>query len=184
MASLTKDKSGNHHIHFRFSGRQYHKSLKTEDEKTAQSTMGRIELTLRDLELGRLTLPSGADFWQFVQSDGKLESKLQVEKAMTLADLFKWYFDNQTEGAKGAKTLETEGVSLRASPSSPWKDEDARIHSGAGSPRGVHQSACPGIMAKKADRARDHRKGDRHLGDGLATSQQTGFDGDRDRRQK
>lgn len=69
---------------------------------------GRIDLTLRDLELGRFVLPAGADFWQFVQSDGKLDSKHQVIKAMTLNELFEWYFNNQTEGGKETKTLETE----------------------------------------------------------------------------
>jgi hypothetical protein len=29
---------------------------------------------------------------------------------MTLSDLFGWYFNNQTHGAKGEKTLETERV--------------------------------------------------------------------------
>jgi integrase len=69
--------------------------------------MGHIDLTLRDLELGRLVLPAGADFWPFVQSDGRLHTKPRVDKAMTLGELFEWYFDNQTQGAKEPKTLET-----------------------------------------------------------------------------
>jgi integrase len=113
MASLSRDQSGNYHIHFRYGDRQYHKSLKTADEKTAVGTKGRIELTLRDLELGRLVLPAGADFWQFVLSDGKLNNKPRVDKPMTLGDLFEWYFANQTAGAKEAKTLETERLHSR-----------------------------------------------------------------------
>jgi integrase len=113
VSSLSQDQSGNFHVHFRFSGKQFHKSLKTKDEKTAAAMRGRIDLTLRDLELGRLALSPGADFWQFLQSDGKLDAKPRVEKAMTLEALFKWYFDNQTLGAKEAKTLETERLHSR-----------------------------------------------------------------------
>jgi hypothetical protein len=113
MASLTKDKSGSFHIHFRFGGRQFHKSLKTDDEKIAESMKGRIEMTLRDIELGRLTPPPAADFWQLVLSDGKLHSRPRVGRSMILDDLFRWYFDNQTEGAKEKKTLETERLHSR-----------------------------------------------------------------------
>jgi integrase len=108
LSSLSTDPSGNYHVHFRYGGRQFHKSLKTDDEKTAEAMRGRIDLTLRDLELGRLALPAGADFWQFLQSDGKLDSKPRVEKAVTLDAMFKWYFGSQTRGAKEPKTLQTE----------------------------------------------------------------------------
>jgi hypothetical protein len=57
VSSLSRDKSGNYHVHFRFGGRQHHKSLKTSDLKTAEGMKGRLDLTLRDLELGRLVLP-------------------------------------------------------------------------------------------------------------------------------
>jgi integrase len=87
--------------------------LRTSDETTAKATKGRIVLTLRDLEMGRLVLPTGADFWQFILSDGKLNSKPRAEKPMTLDDLFRWYFDNQTEGAKEAITVRTERLHSR-----------------------------------------------------------------------
>jgi integrase len=113
MASLTRDKSGNLHIHFRCGGRQFHKSLKTDREDEAEALKGRIELALLDIERGRLTVPPGADFWQFVQSDGKLESKPRVEKQMTLRELFEWYFGQQTPNAKVEKTLQTEQLHSR-----------------------------------------------------------------------
>ncbi len=40
VASLQQDDSGNYHIYFRYGGRQFHKSLKTADQQTAEATKG------------------------------------------------------------------------------------------------------------------------------------------------
>jgi integrase len=72
------------------------------------SIKGRVEETLRDIGRGRLQLPDGGDFWQFVLSDGKLANKLKVEKTLTLGSLFEWYFGHLPPNANVPKTLETE----------------------------------------------------------------------------
>ena len=61
MAALSQDpRSKTFRILFWFGGKQFHKSLKTDDEEQADRWRGRIEETLLDLERGRLTLPPGA----------------------------------------------------------------------------------------------------------------------------
>jgi hypothetical protein len=111
LASLRQDKSGNYHVLFRFGSRQFGRSLKTTERSHAESMKGRVEMTLLDIERGRLELPADCDddtFWQFVLSDGKLASKPKIEKALTLGDLFEWYFGQLPPNAKVPKTLETE----------------------------------------------------------------------------
>jgi hypothetical protein len=52
MAALSCDpKTGIYHIYFRFGGRQFHKSLKTDSERKAEGWRAQIDETLHDLEL-------------------------------------------------------------------------------------------------------------------------------------
>jgi hypothetical protein len=70
-ASIHRDsKSKNYLLMFRYSGKQYQKSLKTTDEVTAELLKGKIKLTILELERGRRTLPEGSDLWEFLESDG------------------------------------------------------------------------------------------------------------------
>jgi integrase len=111
MAAIYQDgKSGVWHISFRFGGKQHHKSLKTTDGKKAEGWKAQIEETLHDLERGRLELPAGVNFWEFVKTDGKREEKPQVQAGMTLQGLFEWYFKNLPEGAKESKTCKVETI--------------------------------------------------------------------------
>jgi integrase len=106
MASLSKDAgSGNFHIHFRFGGKLFHKSLKTKDETKAKSWAGNIAETLHDLERGKLVLPHGANLWEFLKTNGQREQKLQAPVHMTLGGLFDWYFASLPEGSKDSKTI-------------------------------------------------------------------------------
>jgi hypothetical protein len=50
-------KSGYWHLFLRYDGKQYHKSLKTKEQGEAEGLKGHVELTLLDLERGRLALP-------------------------------------------------------------------------------------------------------------------------------
>src|SRR5262249_16035785 len=109
MAGLSKrPKSDYWYVFFRFGGRAFSKSLRTTKQDEAERIAAGIEQTLLDIERGRLTVPSGADFWQFVFTDGKLKHKLQVERDFTASDLFTAYFEKQTEGAKEENTIQTE----------------------------------------------------------------------------
>jgi hypothetical protein len=109
VASIFLDSnSGLWHISFRFGGKQHHKSLKTADQKKAESWKARIEETLHDLERGRRQLPQGVNFWEFVKTDGQREQKLQLQTGLTLEGLFLWYFGSLPEGAKESKTFKVE----------------------------------------------------------------------------
>lgn len=74
MASL-EHHYGSYRIVFRFAGRKFQRSLKTENERFAQATLARVEENLVRLELGQLLLPPGADVATFLLSDGRLEQK-------------------------------------------------------------------------------------------------------------
>jgi integrase len=109
MAFLALE-GGTYHIYFRYGGRQFHKSLKTPDEKAANAWKGQIEQTLHDLERGRLQLPANADLWEFIKTDGKREQRPQVESRLTLDGLFRWYFASLPDGAKETKTRKVETI--------------------------------------------------------------------------
>jgi integrase len=111
MAGLTFDqKTGIARIHFRYCGRQYQKSLKTSDPKEAEGTKGRVEDTLRAIENGWLEVPTDADIWYFLRSQGKMDKKPELAQVVTLGELFKWYFDQQPPNGKEANTLATEHI--------------------------------------------------------------------------
>ena len=109
MASLHRDEdSGKYRIRFYYGGVEYKRSLKTSSDEEAQAVRSRVEETLRLLERGRLEMPPGADPARFILSDGKLNGKPVVQKALTLAALFALYEAGIPEGAKEPNTLTTE----------------------------------------------------------------------------
>jgi hypothetical protein len=85
--------SGVFRVMFRFGQphRQLRKSLKTTDEKRAESEKGRIESFLRAIEQSYVSVSPDADFWNFVFSGGKLEEKPSVQNVLTLEMLFARY---------------------------------------------------------------------------------------------
>lgn len=114
MASLSFDEvSGVARVHFRYAGKQFQKSLKTDDRRKAESMKAQIEETLHDLERGRMELPAGADFWEFLKTGGKREQKVRLDDELNLEGLFAWYFAQVPEGGKEPKTLSTEHVHER-----------------------------------------------------------------------
>jgi hypothetical protein len=108
LASLHRDpKSKTFRVMFRYGGKQYQKSLKTTDQAEAEALKGKIEVTLLELERGRKTLPSDADLWQFVISDGQRTQKTQAPTVFTLDGLFSRYEEEMPPGTLEANTLET-----------------------------------------------------------------------------
>jgi integrase len=79
MASLDQDRSGNFLVMFRWSGKQYHRSIGTRDPRQAKSHLVLIENTLSDLKVGRLVMPPDADPAEFVISNGTRTRKPQAE---------------------------------------------------------------------------------------------------------
>lgn len=79
MAYLEIDStSGYYLIRFRYGGRPFKRSLKTQDHSEAEGVLGRVRETIRLLERGRLEMPPDADPGKFIVSDGKLNGKLVV----------------------------------------------------------------------------------------------------------
>jgi integrase len=110
VASLSKDpKSGVYRIHFRFGQppRQFQKSLKTTDEKEAETEKGRVESTLAAIEKGWLPIPLTADLWTFLKSGGKLETRPTFAEVLTLKALFDRYEEMLPPGAMEANSRGT-----------------------------------------------------------------------------
>jgi flavin-binding protein dodecin len=95
MATLEKH-DGVYRIDFSFGDKRFRRSLKTDSEKAANSTLARAEDTLRRLTLGQLVLPTGADVATFVLSDGKLEKQQTLAKHTKLGSLLDAYRANVT----------------------------------------------------------------------------------------
>lgn len=91
MGSLQQDPSGNYHACFRFGGKRFKRSLKTNNEGEATSLLGRIEDNARLAARGKLHIPEGADIPTFLLSDGQLTKPLEVAEALTLAKLIDCY---------------------------------------------------------------------------------------------
>lgn len=111
MASIQLDRhSGKYRIRFRFQGIEFKRSIKTRNEREAETILRRVDDTIRLLERGRLELPSVADPADFILSDGKYSRSRSQKKTARLKGLFATYNDSVPEGAKEANTLKGEKV--------------------------------------------------------------------------
>jgi integrase len=91
MAWLERDCSGNIHVCFRLGERKFKRSLRTKDNRSATASRSRVEENIRLLEMGRLTIPAGANVAAFLLSDGKLTGKPEISASVPLARLFAEY---------------------------------------------------------------------------------------------
>src|SRR5262245_52316882 len=73
MANLGM-KNGTYLARFRLGGREYKRSLKTADRKSAELAMHRVEAVLHQLALGYSKVPAGVDPGDYVVSGGTLEA--------------------------------------------------------------------------------------------------------------
>jgi len=114
MATLYQNASGVWLIRFRFSGRQYYRSLDTTDQKEANGVKAQVEETLGLLKRGRLSLPPGAgadEAGLFIISGGKITHRPVVAPAAkTLKEVTDAYFAELPEGAKAAGSVYTEKI--------------------------------------------------------------------------
>jgi integrase len=111
MASLDRHASGAYRIRFRFGGRQWYRSLETDDEQEARQIQSRIERALHLLKTGDISLPAAAapeQIWIFLRSGGRVSGEYDVPVGVTLADAIDRYFANIPAGAKEASSLATE----------------------------------------------------------------------------
>ncbi|NLF73053.1 MAG: hypothetical protein GX575_28790 [Candidatus Anammoximicrobium sp.] len=80
MASLLEDPSGNWHVHFRFGGKRFKRSLQTKNAKEAQGLLGCIEDNMQLVRRGVKTLPPSGDVFLFLVSDGKLDAPRPIAR--------------------------------------------------------------------------------------------------------
>ncbi len=114
MATLDKHPTSNHFlIRFRFAGRSYKRSLKTDNKKNAESALSRLEETLSLVQRGFLVMPPDADPVTYFLSGGKAANTPKNEKGITLGELFTKYQSALPAQAKEQTTLKTEATHLK-----------------------------------------------------------------------
>src|SRR5438034_7681558 len=87
---------------FRYGGRRFKKSLKTDDRAEAEILVGGVEKNLLRLEQGLLELPECADIVSFVLSDGKRRERPNAPCSLTLEELFHKYKEQMPPGTMEA----------------------------------------------------------------------------------
>ncbi|MHC4404827.1 MAG: tyrosine-type recombinase/integrase [Planctomycetota bacterium] len=105
MASLDQHKSGTFRIRFRYGGRQFFRSLDTDDPATAQALKGQVEETLRLLKRGVLSLPNNATTEQvgsFIVTGGKRNGKDDLRGGRTLGEAIDQYLLKGTRNKAGS----------------------------------------------------------------------------------
>lgn len=109
MASLER-RGDTFRVKFRYGGRQLGCSLKTSDRKQADALLKRLEANLHEVGLGRLTVPAGVDVPIFLLSDGKAAERPELDRPLTLSELFRKYRD--AGNGKEANTRYTEEIHM------------------------------------------------------------------------
>ena len=84
MAWLEQENTGIYHICFRYQGLRIKRSSRTRDVRKAEAMMGRIEENVELIERGRLQVPSDADVFSFLLSDGKINASKPAPKIPSL----------------------------------------------------------------------------------------------------
>ena len=113
MASVQQDPSGNYHVCFRFGGRRYKRSLKTNLQRKADAAASRIEENIRLVEEGRIELPDDVDIPVYLLSDGKLAEKPKQSKTIKLGDLFDNYLSAIPSDSLESTSLATMRIHVR-----------------------------------------------------------------------
>lgn len=112
VASIHRDPSGNFHVHFRFSGQRFKRSLHTKHQRKAEAAASHIEENIRLIGEGRLVLPDEVDIPTYLLSDGKLAEQPKMTKDCKLGALFPKYQELVPDGAVESTTLYTTKIHL------------------------------------------------------------------------
>ncbi len=114
MATIVRDaRSKPCHIRFRFAGRSFKRSLKTDRETHASASLARLTETISLVRRGVLEMPPDADAVTFLLSGGRTRNVRASEPSITLGQLFTKYQENLPEQAKEATTLKTEEIHIK-----------------------------------------------------------------------
>lgn len=90
-----------YHAVFRYGGRRYSTTLKTEADDEAEALLGGVEKTLLRLRQGLLVLPEGGDVLSFVLTEGRQAAKPHFKPVLTLRELCEQY-----EASSAARSIE------------------------------------------------------------------------------
>jgi len=109
MATLRDGKNGGFYLRFRYppgrGGKEYERHLPTDDRQEAEARRKLVEVTIHDLQHGRLTLPPDvADVGTFIMSAGKVSATIKQPTYGTLQDLWDDY--SQVSTKDSTKTTE------------------------------------------------------------------------------
>jgi hypothetical protein len=107
MAWLEIDqRTGHFKVGFRLGDRKLKRSLKTSDPSEADDALAVVNDTLRAVERGWVSIPSGVDVGQFLLSGGRLTATPDLPQSMRLCTLFDSYFDGLPEGSLEQSTID------------------------------------------------------------------------------
>jgi integrase len=112
VVSLEQRYAGRYRIVFCWQGERRCYSLGKLPEQEARSCRDRLEESLRDVDRGRLEVPSDAGVGRFLVSGGKLTAKPTLKAPLTLRDLLKRYQAEHPEGVKESSTRSTESIHI------------------------------------------------------------------------
>jgi len=104
MAWLELDSTGYYFVCFRLGGQRFKRSLETKKEDDAISQKERVKENLRLYRRGRFDIPPNVDVVTYLLSDGRRDGT-EVSKPVTLAELFKKYFDSIPAGGHELTTI-------------------------------------------------------------------------------
>jgi hypothetical protein len=121
MASFRFDaKKRTARIHFRYEGRQLNRVEKVESERHAERMLAVIEVTLIDLERGKLVMPPEVDVKTLILTGGKVSKRPEpvadlLKQASdptteTIASIFDIYATTLTPGSKELNSIDTEAI--------------------------------------------------------------------------
>ncbi|MEZ6121270.1 MAG: hypothetical protein R3C28_32535 [Pirellulaceae bacterium] len=101
-----KNKGSNFLIQFRFQGRKFSRSLKTNSETEALACKARLEETIRFVENGRILLPTPCDdVAGFLLSGGKTPARTEPQKLIALDQAFDGYLKSLPRNSYEPSTL-------------------------------------------------------------------------------
>jgi hypothetical protein len=99
--------NGNFVLCFRIGSKRFRRSLKTACKDDADLDVQQVEVNLRKVERGDLTIPKTADVASFLLSNGRVTEPLTAPDHLTLQTLFDRYFEALPTGSLEQSTIYT-----------------------------------------------------------------------------
>ena len=114
MAWVEPTVTGIYHICFRFGNERFKRSARTKNRRKAEAMMLRLEENTSLVERGRLLVPSDADLFEFLISDGQVTgSKAKPQPKLRLAELYDRYEESLPRDAIAPESLRVMAIHMR-----------------------------------------------------------------------